>query len=135
MVALPSMLGGVDPRGRPIVRIAISGGDVEFLAVVDTGFNGELFMAAVDARRLGLPSTGVRSSVEVAGGVRQQVEEAIAVILWMGREQRVEVLLGIPTPAPRPADDPIALVGARLLSPHILMIDYAAGTVEIEAQT
>ena len=129
-----SVLGGVDPRGRPIVRIALAGLDNEFLAVVDTGFNGELFMAAGDARLLRLMLTGARSSVEVAGGVRQHVEEAIAVILWMGRERRVEVLLGTSTQTPRLADDPIALVGARLLTPHILMIDYAAGTVEIEAQ-
>lgn len=133
-MALPSVVGSVDERCRRVVRIELPGRDNDFLAVVDTGFNGELFMAAVDAGALGLPSTGVRSSAEVAGGERQHVEEAIAIIPWMGREHRIEVLLGLAPQQPKRADDPIALIGTRLLEPHLLMIDYAFGTVEIEAQ-
>lgn len=133
-VALPSLIGNVNDRGRPVVRIELPGRDTGFLAVVDTGFNGQLFLAADDAGALGMPSTGLRSSAEVAGGVRQQVDEAIAVIMWMGRERRVEVLLDLDRQQPKRADDPIAPVGTRLLSSPMLLIDFTAGTVEIEGR-
>jgi hypothetical protein len=98
---------------------------------VDTGFNGDGFMAAIDAPSLGVPSIGIRSQAEVAGGVSQQVDEARATMRWMDQERRIELLLGLAATTLRPADDPVALIGTRLMSPHRLTIDFAEAIVEI----
>ena len=57
-------------------------------------------------------------------------------IIWLGQLRRVEVLAAVTTGTRqhRPPDDPIALVGTKLLSPHLLLMDLAKRSIEIEAQ-
>jgi hypothetical protein len=43
--ALSKLIGSVDPRGRPIVRIGQINGADDFLAIIDTGFNGQLMVS------------------------------------------------------------------------------------------
>jgi predicted aspartyl protease len=103
------------------------------LATVDTGFNGDLFMSAADAKLLGWQGSGLRSVVKLADANRE-IEEAQAVIIWMGRARKVELLLSHADPSPSATDEPIALIGTRLMTPHLLLIDFQAATVEIEEQ-
>jgi hypothetical protein len=49
-VGLSELVGHVDERERPLIRVPIPDQDRSFLALVDTGFNGWLLM---DAVRLG----------------------------------------------------------------------------------
>jgi hypothetical protein len=74
------------------VRIDRPGGEDSFLATVDTGFNGDLFMSAVDARLTGFVGIGLKARVKFADSTRL-VEETAATILWMGRAREVELLL------------------------------------------
>lgn len=109
-VGLGKIEGGVDARGRPVVRIAFFGVTDDILALVDTGFNGQLMLSESDASSHGIQSTGVYSSAELASGEVRQIGEARAVVQWMGEQRRVEVLLSA-QPLKRGADEPIALIG------------------------
>ena len=132
--ALSKVTGRVDRLGRPVVRIEIPGGE-SFLALIDTGFNGELMVAKVDAQMLGLTITTKVADVTVAGDLVQSVLEGIGSIRWLDVTRRVEIHISTAVPHRTMDDDPIAMIGTRLLSPHLLLIDFVQGTVEIETQT
>jgi predicted aspartyl protease len=127
-------IGSVDARGRPLLRLAIQGAEDEILVVVDTGFNGDLFISLSDAGKLGIRLSGIEEKVEVAGGVVQRVDNTTCELMWFGKPRLVDVIIGLEPAPPRREEDPIALIGTGLLKPHLLLIDYAAGTVEIERQ-
>ena len=128
------IIGSVDARGRPIIRLERPDRSDDLLAIVDTGFNGELLMSARDAAAHGFSSIGVLSAAEVAGGVIQQVAEARATIRWLDEVRRVELLITQTHSLPRSGDEPVVLIGTKLLAPHLLFIDFATGTVDIESQ-
>jgi predicted aspartyl protease len=130
--ALSKLLGSVDLRGRPVVRIAPIHGEDEFLAIIDTGFNGQLLVSEPDLVKLGPGTTRVSATVEVAGGLIQDVERAHYQIMWMGKPRLVDVFISLDTSLPSASDEPIALIGTALLRPHLLLIDFDVGTVEIE---
>jgi hypothetical protein len=52
----------------------------------------------------------------------------------MGKPKLVDVFISLETGPARGDDEPIALIGTALLRPHMLLIDFEAGTVEIEGQ-
>ena len=132
MAALPKLVGSVDDIGRPVVRVAVVGRDDEMLATIDTGFNGELLMGMGDAALLGVGQRTQGDSVELGHGVSVAVEVGRLRIVWLDAEREVTVLI---TDRLQPvANGPVALVGTALLTPHLLLIDFAQGTVEIETQ-
>lgn len=133
VAALAKLTGSIDRLGRPVVRVEVSGGD-GFLALVDTGFNGELIMAEPDARVLGFAVSTKIASATLAGGQVQRLFEGTGSIHWMGAVRRVELFVSPAVPARRMDDDPIAIIGTRLLTPHLLLIDFASRSVEIETQ-
>jgi predicted aspartyl protease len=104
------------------------------LALLDTGFNGELLVARSDIASLGILERGGVSEAELAGGQVFALQRGEGRIVWLGRERRVDVLISSEAYRPGRDGDPIALIGTRLLVPHLLLIDFAAATVEIEAQ-
>jgi predicted aspartyl protease len=128
------LFGSVDLRGRPVVRIGRADGGDDFLAVVDTGFNGELLVSEEDVERIGVAVSRVAATVELAGGLLQDVVQAKIEIMWMGRPRLVDIFIGIESTLRKHIDEPIALVGTGLLKPHLLLIDFDVGTVEIEGQ-
>ncbi len=127
------MLGSVDARGRPCLRVDLLGARAGFLAVLDTGFNGELMMSGAAAAKCGFSISSVQTRVEVAAGSTAVVNEARGTVVWMGVQRHVEVLVHRQQP-PVIADEPVALIGTRLLTPHRLTIDFDAGTVEVAEQ-
>jgi predicted aspartyl protease len=131
---LVRQIGSVDARGRPVLRVAMRGAEDEILVVVDTGFNGDLFISSNDAGKLGIRFSGIEEKVEVAGGVMQRVDNTNCELMWFGKPRLVDVIIGLESARPRREDEPIALIGTGLLRPHLLLIDYDAGTVEIEGQ-
>jgi predicted aspartyl protease len=131
---LSEIVGHVDARDRPLMRVALPDGDQSFLAVVDTGFNGWLMMEATDARNLKFALSDASTSVELAEGGRKRVEIARGEIMWFGRCHPIEVFVSTGERARAAADEPIALVGTRLLSPHRLEIDFEKRLVRIQAR-
>jgi predicted aspartyl protease len=134
---MASLKGKVDERGRPVVWLETGSGE-RFLALVDTGFNGELTMTTLDARRLGFTETAENSKAVLAGDQVQTVTVYKGVVGWMGRQRPVLVLAMTPPPAQkgpsRGDSDPVGAIGTRLLEPGLLLIDYRDGSVEIAMQ-
>ena len=115
-----------------MVRIEQSNGD-GFLSLMDTGFNGEIFLTVRDALMLGFTVRDGVSSAQLANGQNVEVQRGFGVISWLGRSRRVEVMATKDeNVAARLPDDPVALVGTALLSPHLVLIDFSAGRIEIE---
>lgn len=131
---MATQIGSIDGRRRPLVRIERENGAEGFLALMDTGFNGELFVSYRDAMRLGFTLRAGISTAQLADGQNAEVLRGVGAISWLGRPRRIEVLAAVQDDIQGLADDPIALVGTALLSPHLVLIDFSAGTIEIEEQ-
>lgn len=129
-----TVVGSVDQRRRPLVRIECLNDADGFVALLDTGFNGEIFVAIADVGPLGFRLRSGFSTVEIASGQIRTVQRGDGEIMWLGERRRVEIFVSMDPPPARQADEPVALVGTKLLWPHLLLIDFATGTIEIEAQ-
>lgn len=127
-----TLVGSVDHRRRPLVRIERPDGFESFLALLDTGFNGEVFVAIADVERLGFRLRSGFSTFEDASGQIKTVQRGAGEIMWLGERRRVEVFIATEPPPARQADDPVALVGTGLLTANMLLIDFPAATIEIE---
>ena len=127
-----TVIGSVDHRRRPLVRIERVDDSEGFLALLDTGFNGEIFVAIADVERLGFRLRSGYSTVEIASGQMLTVQRGDAEVMWLGERRRVEIFVSTAPPPARKADDPVALLGTKLLWPNLLFIDFATGIIEIE---
>ncbi len=129
---MSKLIGSVDQLDRPVVRVAIMGRDDDVLATIDTGFNGEVMMAMGDAAILGVTVLEGKRDVELGHSQSVAVHVGRMRILWLEVERDVSVLIS--DRATSTLDGPVMLVGTRLLTPHLLLVDFAQGTVEIETQ-
>jgi predicted aspartyl protease len=102
--------------------------------LLDTGFNGELLCDRLAASQLGVKPVGGLQRVELADGVKRDAQYGSLAILWLGQERQVQVLVSLDEPRRKADGEPIALVGGALLAPSLVLLDYASGTIEIEAQ-
>ena len=127
-----TLFGSVDEKRRPILRIEQPDGRDGFAALVDTGFNGHFMVHEADLDQLGFTPRKGKSEVQIASGQLLEVQLAEANVIWFGNKSlRVGVLV-VPEPPPRRApDDPIVLLGNKLIDPHKLTIDFTLNTVEI----
>ena len=130
---MAKLVGSIDQLVRPLVRLQLLEVGEEFLALIDTGFNGELMMGVDAARETGVVFDEKLATVEYASGEVREVFEGRLEIHWLGRRHRVSVLVSDSIPPPR-TDAPVAMIGTRLLRPHLLFIDFGAETLEIETQ-
>lgn len=128
---MAKVVGAVDDRGRPTIRLR--GTSDDFLVIVDTGFNGNLLLTRSAAQMLGVDPQRDETEVELGDGTRAQLYEADARLNWLGESRRVRVLVSN-TWIPTRADDPVGLLGTALLDPHLLLVDFASRSVEIETQ-
>lgn len=129
-----TVLGSIDDRQRPLVRLTYADGEESLLALVDTGFNGDLYVAESVARRAGFERTDFESEVKLAGGNSAKVVRGRGTVRWLGQERQVQVFIVADPRRPLPDGEPEALLGTGLISPHILLVDFTARTVEIEQQ-
>jgi predicted aspartyl protease len=126
------MKGSVDGRGRPLLRLTVVGTSDEILATIDTGFNGELLVSQSDANALGIATSGVFEDMVLGDGSEIEARKGRATIMWFGAPRSVAVFLTAETDVSRPvADEPVALIGTRLLADDILEINFPAKTVVI----
>ena len=127
---MAKVIGSVDERGRPVVRI--EGRQESVLVIIDTGFNGDLLTTRDAATLLGVDPNFDETEVALADGRTAVVYETRATITWLDRERRVRVLVSDEWTTV--GDAPVGLLGTDLLLPHLLRIDFANRMVEIEAQ-
>ena len=78
---------------------------------------------------IGVEASSRETKVELGDGKTVPVREARATIKWL---DKVRVLVSDDWMAV--GDAPTGLLGTGLLAPHLLFIDFANGTVEIETQ-
>lgn len=127
-------LGSIDERYRPLLRIELPGDRGGFLALLDTGFNGELHCERSTAVQLGVTPLSEPVKTQLAGGVEQWAQFGQLDIVWMSRHRRVQVLVAIAEATTLRDGDPTVLVGGGLLAPSLVLLDYGARLVEIEDQ-
>jgi len=112
--------GIVTDRRVPVISISVAG--IEFRAVIDTGFNGDLELP--NSLRDKLNSRwAAQSLVELAGGVR--VVEDLYLVDFPFDGETVEAEASF-------ADTDDILVGTKLMGKHRVEIDFAKRTVKIE---
>jgi predicted aspartyl protease len=118
------------------VRVKLVGAEDDFLALVDIGFNGNLLMTRTTTMQLGFTLREELDIVEFADGRSERVNLGNGVVEWLGGVRRVEIFASPDSARQRMRRDgePVALLGTGLLAPHILLIDFGAGTVEVERQ-
>ena len=108
-----------------IPHIVLTIGSREWIAVVDTGFNGDLELPrslkdVIDAESIG------DSRSELAGGQWVVEEWFETMIEFDGRSEAAVVTF---------VESDEVLIGARLLREHHLEINFPAGTVRLERRT
>jgi predicted aspartyl protease len=129
---VPDLIGSVDGRRRPLVRVPVTARD-DLLAIVDTAFTGELLLDEEIARSWAVLMLDVRANVELGDGTRREVKQGLLTVTWLGvdRDVTVQVVPRALSPRFRQDGDPFALVGTELLNDQILLVDFPAGTVNI----
>jgi hypothetical protein len=132
---MPDISGGVDLRGRPIVRLKIAGFDDELLAMVDTGFNDELLMSEADAAVWGVVAAGLASKLELGDGTLIFARRGTVNAVWMGERRVFRVQITPNVKGTRQADAPVALIGTRLLADDKLEIDFPRKSLRIWRDT
>ena len=119
------MTGRVESDGRALLRVpvaATAGGprtDIE--AWVDTAFTGGLTMPRAAATGLGL-AAGVSGSAILADGSQVVLDSFVCYLDWFGGTYRTQAVA---------TDAAYPLLGTQFLAGRRLVIDYAAGTVEL----
>ena len=88
------MVVGAVRKNRPLINLVIGWGlkTKEVLALVDTGFTGELKLSAKEAIDLGIASTHLKF-VQLANGEKSQMYAGLAMVSMEGVENMVSALI------------------------------------------
>jgi clan AA aspartic protease len=118
------MIRGVVIDHSPYVEVEVFGnrGQVNIIALLDTGFSADLCLPIEIGITLGLELRGVVET-ELADGTMNLEPSYIAHINWDGQFKRIDVILTY-------SDE--ALLGTRLLEGKSVNIDFRTGEVIIE---
>lgn len=118
---MPHETGSVNASGEAHLLIRFASSET-CDCIVDTGFNGALFLPRALIQRLGLPSLG-REPVGWVNERQANMDISLARIKWLGDDRTFGVIVG-------EGDD--ALIGTELLRGTRLLIDYTSGVVSID---
>jgi predicted aspartyl protease len=117
--------GRVDADGRALLRVPLAatagGSRTDIEAWVDTAFPGGLTMPRAMAAGLGLVA-GASGSALLADGSQVVLDSHLCYLDWFGGTYRIHAAA---------TDATFPLLGTELLAARRLVIDYAAGTVEL----
>jgi predicted aspartyl protease len=127
---LARLIGSIDLLGRPLVRMQSRQDDV--LVLLDTGFNGELLVTAEAAAMFGIDRKLGDTKIELGDGRLSVVRDCFSWIEWLGERRLVRMLISSSW-MPH-VDSPQGLLGTGLLNPHLMLLDFAKRTIEIESQ-
>jgi hypothetical protein len=125
---MPELIGGVDQRRRPLLRVPVPGKD-DILTIIDTAFTGEVLMDEDTARIFDVLLLDVGAAIELGDGTRRDVNQGLLTVVWFGTERdvTVQVVPRDPLKDRRIIGDgePGALLGTELIAPDRLTIDSA----------
>jgi len=114
--------GKVNEYLEPIVTLELRNG-AKIDCLVDTGFNGTLFLPRYFIKINNPVSVGEQEFNSVAQSESHFAKVFVAVVKWLGEEFEVRVIAG---------EYGSALIGAGMMLGAKLEIDYAASSVVIE---
>jgi predicted aspartyl protease len=114
------MTGEVDDTGSPILRLIVAGR--EWLATIDTGFNGDLELPDELAQHFAIEYAG-ESKTTLAGG--QVIEEKLYSLYFPFDDEIMSVEVAF-----APTDQ--ILIGTHLLRDYRLEINFVTRTVLLE---
>ena len=117
------MTGEVDPRGTPILRLTIAG--QEWVAVIDTGFDGELELPDFLAPYF---QAGPASPARTTLGAGTVVDENLYLIEFPFDGEVVQAEAAF-SPVPE------ILIGTTMLLNYRLEVNFVARTVVLEKVT
>ena len=125
---MPVIVGRLDRRGQPIADLELVGAHHRVTVLIDTGYDGEVFLYHEQLRQAGLEITFTRMDrIQLADGSETPLLVASITVNWLG-ERRAITLDVAPNPAPR---DARGLIGCRLLHDSRLQIDFPQRSVRI----
>jgi predicted aspartyl protease len=113
------MTGNVDSEGTPVLRLNLAGHD--WLAIIDTGFNGDLELPDVLAAHFGGIPSGQERSMLADGTI---VIDDLFLIDFPFDNRVVKARVSY-------ARARYVLIGTGLMADHRLEIDFPAKTVDI----
>ena len=90
-------------------------------------------ISAADAPTIGVRISGKTRQVELGDGRSIGLRVGRVVLSWLGAKREIDVFIS-DEPSRGGEGRPLALIGAGLLAPHLLLVDYGAATVDIETQ-
>ncbi len=114
------MRGYIDSYGQPKVNLAINGLTMD--AIIDTGFDSDLCLPIQLAIQLGLRLKEI-ATVELADGTRKRELVFTGSVKFGDELKDARIML---------TESEDALIGIRMLSGHILKIDFIRKEIEIE---
>lgn len=128
---MPELIGGLDERRRPLLRVPVRGND-DILVIIDTAFTGELLLDEVGARQWGVVVVDVEAAIELGDGSRRLVKQGLLTIDWLDGLKDVTVQI-IPQGShrTRPDGNPGALIGTELLASYVRLIDFPGSHVSL----
>jgi len=118
----PSLTGTVGPDGRPTIAIRVAGYPEPLAWIIDTGFNGKIWVPDHLAEGPGFESFG-SEYVTLADGSVIAARVATATVDWFGRNKAVSVIVG---------GTGEALLGTGMLVGCRLEVEFVEGTVRID---
>jgi hypothetical protein len=127
--------GYIDNRLRPCVRLDFDNG-AHINVLIDTGFNGELFVGEDTAKRIGVLMLPYWRDVAVAGGGPSvRVLEGEVEVDWTSAgtvpgRRLLTVFVFAPEP-PHRRGEPDGLLGMGLIAPDTLFIDCLNSIVRV----
>ncbi|MEK7659567.1 MAG: hypothetical protein AAB338_02890 [Patescibacteria group bacterium] len=122
--------GWIDDHGQPIMQLQLLGLEDPVVALIDTGFNGELIIYEEHAHQAHLRIKPKASDITLADGSRAEFLISEGVIEWFG-ESRQTTIFVIPGPAPQKGRWQI---GTQLLRDCRLEINFRERNVRLSRE-
>jgi hypothetical protein len=134
------MIGSVDERGRPLLRLRVQNRDDELLVLVDTGFNGAVLFSEYEATTWGVQILDRQRDIELGDKSRIAVRQGLLQVYWWGTLREVEVEITANPEVSKGAGvhsdgEPSAIAGTLLIVPDILEIDFGRKFLTIRQGT
>jgi predicted aspartyl protease len=128
------MVGSVDHYLRPILRLKFAGQEDELIALIDTGFNGQLLMSQTLALRLNVQVNEFEDVVTLADGSLVAARQGHVTVEWFGKARNVHVQITPTHAKQRVSEGDFVLLGTRLIAPDNLEIQFGRKTVTLHQE-
>jgi predicted aspartyl protease len=128
------MVGSVDHYLRPILRLKFAGQEDELIALIDTGFNGQLPMSQALALRLNVRVNDIDDVVTLADGSLVSARQGSVAVEWFGRFRTVHVQITPPPARMKVGEGDLVLLGTRLIAPDNLEIQCGSQTLTLRQE-